>query len=305
MDPRVTLRHFGPPWGAHFGFASRREVPGVWGGILGCALALACVPRAQVRQLEDAMRRNEQGCQEQARDFRSRLAAAQQEKEGQREQLQLCEQQAVQRQQEFEVLQSQHQELKKERDDLSQRLAAVVHDRVALESTMAELRGALQRARDRRREESLFEAQEDAWMRHFGPELRESGAEVAMRDEGIMVVIPSDPLFQLNSAALSTRGQDLLKKISQQLRSPEFSRYRLQIRGHTDNVPTRTATLLDNWDVSTARALAVLQALVRDGLDPARLSAAGFGEYLPRTENLTRSGRQQNRRIEILLQRRP
>lgn len=76
----------------------------------------------------------------------------------------------------------------------------------------------------------------------------------------------------------------------------------IRVEGNTDNVPIRTAQYPSNWDLSTARAVNVVRYLVeRDGLNPTRVSAAGYGEYRPRTPNATPQERQQNRRVDIVL----
>ena len=76
----------------------------------------------------------------------------------------------------------------------------------------------------------------------------------------------------------------------------------IRIEGHTDNVPIRTARYSSNWELSTARASAVVAYLVESsGFDPARLSAAGYGEFHPRVANDTPENRARNRRIDIVI----
>jgi chemotaxis protein MotB len=80
----------------------------------------------------------------------------------------------------------------------------------------------------------------------------------------------------------------------------------LRIEGHTDNVPIHTAQFATNWELSTARATAIARLLLERGpIDPANLSAAGYAEYHPVASNSTAAGRAQNRRVEIILLRRP
>ena len=74
------------------------------------------------------------------------------------------------------------------------------------------------------------------------------------------------------------------------------------VEGHTDNVPISTANFADNWELSTARATAVVKALsTKYGVQPGRLAAAGRGEYMPKASNDTAEGRAMNRRTEIIL----
>jgi len=70
--------------------------------------------------------------------------------------------------------------------------------------------------------------------------------------------------------------------------------------GHTDNVPMTNKKYETNWELSTARATNVVRYLVEvENLEPARFTAAGYGEYRPVGDNDTPEGRQKNRRIEI------
>ena len=73
------------------------------------------------------------------------------------------------------------------------------------------------------------------------------------------------------------------------------------IEGHTDNIPIKTNTFKDNWDLSTARATSIVRILTNDnGFDPARITASGRGEFHPVKPNDTDAGRSGNRRTEII-----
>jgi chemotaxis protein MotB len=77
------------------------------------------------------------------------------------------------------------------------------------------------------------------------------------------------------------------------------------IEGHTDNVRVTPGSRYDsNWELSTARATAVLARLVdSQGLDPRRLSAAGYGEHRPVVSNASAEGRARNRRVDVVVKR--
>jgi chemotaxis protein MotB len=75
-----------------------------------------------------------------------------------------------------------------------------------------------------------------------------------------------------------------------------------QVAGHTDNEKISKSFFASNWELSTARAIQVVEVLVTDGVKPTLLSAAGYGEYDPIAPNTTPAGRSRNRRIEITLQ---
>jgi chemotaxis protein MotB len=74
------------------------------------------------------------------------------------------------------------------------------------------------------------------------------------------------------------------------------------IEGHTDNIPIRTKRFRDNWQLSTERALSVLDFLLKNkGLNASRFGAAGYGEFNPIVPNDTPDNRSLNRRVDIVL----
>jgi len=110
-------------------------------------------------------------------------------------------------------------------------------------------------------------------------------------------------LFDSGKADLKSSGLEVLRKVGAQLKRIEDKR--IQIEGHTDNVPIggklkeRYPT---NWELSASRALAVVHFLQSEvGIDPQKLSGAGYGEYQPTASNETAEGKAANRRIEIVL----
>jgi chemotaxis protein MotB len=107
-------------------------------------------------------------------------------------------------------------------------------------------------------------------------------------------------LFASGSARLGADGRAALKKVVEALTGMQGKAVRVE--GHTDNVPTGgTGGFATNWELSTARALAVVRFFQEGGMDATRLSAAGFGEFQPVAANDTPEGRSLNRRIEIVL----
>jgi chemotaxis protein MotB len=76
----------------------------------------------------------------------------------------------------------------------------------------------------------------------------------------------------------------------------------VRVEGHTDNVPVTTERYASNWELSSARATAVLRYLVDDGdVDPSTVFAAGYGEFRPVASNLTPEGRALNRRADLVI----
>jgi hypothetical protein len=100
--------------------------------------------------------------------------------------------------------------------------------------------------------------------------------------------------FDFNRATINEQSTTALQSIAEVLRRHPWS---VTVEGHTDNVGSDAY----NEDLSTRRAAAVRDALVRDhGVAAARLSSAGFGEKRPRETNDTIAGRARNRRVELV-----
>lgn len=119
-------------------------------------------------------------------------------------------------------------------------------------------------------------------------------------DEGRIVInLPDNVLFNSGSADLNSAGKEALAQIGGVLK--QFSDRRFQVEGHSDNVPIKSARFPSNWELSTARALAVVHLLTEMGVTPENISAAGFGEFRPRADNETNEGKKLNRRIEIVM----
>ncbi len=106
-------------------------------------------------------------------------------------------------------------------------------------------------------------------------------------------------LFSSGSAALGKDGKEALAAVATVLR--DVGGKVIRVEGHTDDVPLGRGPFATNWDLSAARALAVVRFLQASGVDPVRLAAAGYGEFQPIAANDTPEGRSQNRRIEIVL----
>ena len=119
--------------------------------------------------------------------------------------------------------------------------------------------------------------------------------------KGRMTVKMKDKiLFASGSAMIGKEGQAALAKVATALKDVKGKIIRVE--GHTDNDPVDPkGNFPSNWHLSLARALAVVQHLQQDGVDPGMLSAAGYGEFHPIAANDSAAHKSQNRRIEIVL----
>jgi chemotaxis protein MotB len=115
-----------------------------------------------------------------------------------------------------------------------------------------------------------------------------------------VVNLPAQVLFDSGSAELTEDGEAALKEVAKILRTVRNRRF--MIGGHTDNQKIVKADFDSNWELASARAIVVTKALIKAGLPPKNLVAAGYSQYAPIASNASDVGRQKNRRIEIILE---
>jgi chemotaxis protein MotB len=126
--------------------------------------------------------------------------------------------------------------------------------------------------------------------------------KVITRHGRVVLQLHNDVLFDKGEAEVKPAGKQALAEIASTLRSVGGKRF--QVAGHTDAEPIsadKKKEFPTNWELSTARAIAVVKLLVSEGVDPGELSAAGYGPYDPVGSNATADGQAKNRRIEITL----
>jgi outer membrane protein OmpA-like peptidoglycan-associated protein len=119
------------------------------------------------------------------------------------------------------------------------------------------------------------------------------GANIQRNADLLAVTFKSDVLFDTGSAALKAGSYDEMTRVAQVLN--QYPETTIMIAGHTDSTGSET----QNQQLSERRAMAVKNALSGQGVDPARMSAVGYGESKPIADNNTESGRQTNRRVAI------
>ena len=137
----------------------------------------------------------------------------------------------------------------------------------------------------------------------FFDKLREALA--GQRDVQIVgdrFVIQSEVLFQSGAAVIQPGGEKLLAIVARQLiefsaRIPKSANWVLQVEGHTDSTPINNSLYPSNWELSSARAIAVVKYLNSTGVPNERLVAASYSQYQP----LSSIDRARNRRIELKL----
>ncbi len=116
---------------------------------------------------------------------------------------------------------------------------------------------------------------------------------------GLVVEVPEAGSFDVGRAELSTDAERMMRRVAAVLAELPNQ---VRVEGHTDDAPIRTVKFASNWDLSTARATRVVEFLMASGgVDPARLSAAGYSQFKPRAANATSAGRTRNRRVDLVI----
>ena len=137
--------------------------------------------------------------------------------------------------------------------------------------------------------------------------LREQGiGGVQVRNGEIVVLITADILFDPGKAAIKNSAKNVLRQLGGALQHDIFQGKPIRIEGHTDSDPVKRARKFykDNWELGSARARAVLDYLTKyGGLDPAKrtIYSASFSRYKPVASNNSKTGKAQNRRVEVVV----
>ena len=121
---------------------------------------------------------------------------------------------------------------------------------------------------------------------------------VRQHRQWLEIEIRTDILYASGSAAVATDARPVLDRVAAILAGLPNP---IRVEGHTDNVPIRTVAYPSNWELSAARAASVVHLFMTRGVEPARMEISGFGEYRPKAPNDTAAGRDQNRRVIIIV----
>lgn len=131
------------------------------------------------------------------------------------------------------------------------------------------------------------------------PLTRGGQVRVSEGARGITVEINASVLFAPGDATLGTNAVTALRAVAQVLAAAEFP---ITVEGHTDNIPISTVRFPSNWELSAVRASSVVRLFIDAGVRGDRLTAAGYGDQRPLTDNLNEEGRARNRRVSILIE---
>lgn len=122
---------------------------------------------------------------------------------------------------------------------------------------------------------------------------------IVVQDSGVVITLSNDVLFDSGQATVKEDMKKNLDIIAELLKHVDN---KIQIGGHTDNVPINRGVITSNWQLSALRAANVVEYLEDEyGIEPARLTAIAYGENDPVASNKTKDGRDKNRRISITI----
>lgn len=135
------------------------------------------------------------------------------------------------------------------------------------------------------------------------PEQKEKGDKITIME------MNSSTSFERGSATLNEAGKAVLKDVFAKIQTESFKDYQITVEGHTDDTPIKTVQFPSNWELSTARASAVVHFFIEQGIAPQRLRAAGYADTFPKLPNKDADGhplpdnQAQNRRVVIKLEK--
>ena len=184
------------------------------------------------------------------------------------------------------------------RDALQARLAQQDEELARLDAERQRLHQERQRAVEK--VDELAQAKERL-ARDLQQQIGEYKAKLTMTERGLIITFLAEILFDSGKAVVKPDGYAVLDKVAEVL-ATTVKEHQVAVEGHTDTEPIKHSGWKSNWELSTHRALAVLHYFVDTRqLPPTRFQANGFGEYRPTGSNETLAGRQQNRRVEIVI----
>lgn len=132
----------------------------------------------------------------------------------------------------------------------------------------------------------------------LGKMINQGQIRVSLRPLGVVIDINAVLLFESGKADLTPQALGLIDQIGGILKDLH---YQVQVNGFTDDAPIHTAQFDSNWDLSATRAISVVKRFVVDGVNPALLVGAGYGEYHPVASNDSPNGMAMNRRVSIVV----
>lgn len=119
---------------------------------------------------------------------------------------------------------------------------------------------------------------------------KDKSVEIGQDENGLVLEFASGAFFKLGSAELQDGVKTLLAAMAETFNEKRYEGFIIELEGHTDDIPIRSAMFPSNWELSTARAASVVRFLIGEKVDPRRLKATGYAETRPKVANRNEDG---------------
>lgn len=203
----------------------------------------------------------------------------------------------------LQVLRAENATLKNRLEELGENVQKLLGEKGVLADDLA----ATREREERQRREQAAQMERLAKYREavdkFRSLVRSGKIKLRVSRGRMLVEMASSLLFPSGKATLYDEGEAVLLELATILQAIDARDF--QVAGHTDDAPIKSRQFSSNWDLSTARAVSVVEFFQSQGVNPAHLSAAGYAEYMPEADNAAEEGKNQNRRIEIIFMPNP
>ncbi len=264
--------------------------------VVACALASACVPKEQYtsKALEaEELGRKYKDEQERAKSCEDKVTAQEAKTADVEKRRAELEAKAAELEQKIADIGNQLTDKEAER-------RALLDQNTKLTALNDELSKSSKKLAEAKAELEKRSSEYESLAHSLKEEIKNGQIELTELKGKMTVKLKDKVLFASGSTKIDKGGTNALTKIASTLKTVKGKVIRVE--GHTDNVPLGTkGEYANNWELSTARALAVVKVLIDAGVDPTKVSAGGYGEYQPVAPNSTPENRSLNRRIEIVL----
>ena len=149
--------------------------------------------------------------------------------------------------------------------------------------------------------QNLTSQKSDDILSEMSKAAEDSEMDVETSDAKVVVRVPGASLFKPGQADLQLSARPVLDEVIRVVN--KYPNYKIHIQGHTDDEPISTERFPTNWELSAARATAVLRYFIDKGAEPERMTATGYADTFPLARNDTVPGRAKNRRVEFVLEK--
>ncbi len=199
----------------------------------------------------------------------------------------------------YDALSTQEQKEKADADKQIADLKAKIAELEAKPATDDQTKAELEELRKQKAAADARAQLFDDFIKKFKTMIDAGKLDITTRHGQIVLALATDVLFDEGKTDIKPDGKTAITEVATALKGVGGRRF--QVSGHTDTFPIHNKTFPSNWELSTARAVAVVKLLVEKGVKSDALSAAGYAEFDPFQSNASDKGRAKNRRIEIVL----